>query len=69
MEACCFIQRLLKFPDVRARWKYGDTLSWLLSSFLDHWKERGSSAGQTYVSHGDVGFSPFIVAILRRVSL
>lgn len=42
MEACCFIQRLLKFPDVGARCKCGDTLSLLLSLFLDYWKKRGS---------------------------
>lgn len=39
MEACCFIQKLLRFPDVEARCEYGDTLSLLLSSFFDHWKK------------------------------
>lgn len=33
-KLCCFnSKRLLKFPDVRARWKYGDTLS-LAPQFL-----------------------------------
>lgn len=36
MEDCCFIQRLLKFPDVGARYKYGHMIHGSSVHFLDH---------------------------------
>lgn len=67
MEAGCFIQRLLRFPDVEARCKCGFMLSLLLSSFFWPLEETVFYlTTECVVSHGHGRFSPFVVAIAKK---